>query len=134
MAMCIQCLRSQIQNLSTMNENSTHRLLQDTFRSYQRVQKHEPSKEATFSSMLTEIYRKMKQDKLPENANVLELATKFCQQTRLVEKQKRQMIQQTQQQQAATLRSPGVTTVSRWIIFLNDLFFFFVIHTFRTRY
>lgn len=111
MAMCIQCLRSQMQNLSTMNENTTHRLLQDTFRSYQRVQKHEPSKEAIFSSMLTEVYKKIKQDKLPENANILELATKFCQQTRFVEKQKRQMIQT--QQQTATLRSPGVTTVSR---------------------
>ncbi|EFA00717.1 hypothetical protein TcasGA2_TC003597 [Tribolium castaneum] len=104
MAMCIQCLRSQIQNVPNMTDAAVQRLLQDIFRSYQRVQKHETSKEGTFSSMLTEVYKKMKKDKMPDNANVLDLATKFCQQNRLVEKQKRQM----QSQQAALQRVPGL--------------------------
>jgi hypothetical protein len=104
MAMCVQCLRSQIQNVPNMNDTAVQRLLQDIFRSYQRVQKHEASKESTFASMLTEVYKKMKKGKIPENANVLDQATKFCQQNRLVEKQKRQM-----QTQAALLRGPGIT-------------------------
>ncbi|RZC42711.1 calcineurin-binding protein cabin-1, partial [Asbolus verrucosus] len=104
MAMCVQSLRSQIQNVPNMNETAVQRLLQEVFRSYQRVQKHETNKEATFASMLTEVYRKLKKDKLPENVNVLDLATKFCQQNRLAEKQKRQM-----QSQTALLRGPGIT-------------------------
>ncbi|XP_063910388.1 calcineurin-binding protein cabin-1-like isoform X2 [Zophobas morio] len=105
MAMCIQCLRAQIQNVANMNDTAVQRLLQDIFRSYQRVQKHETAKEATFAAMLTEVYKKMKKGKIPENANVLDLATKFCQQNRIVEKQKRQLQNQAA---AALLRGPGV--------------------------
>jgi hypothetical protein len=64
MAMCVQCLRSQIQNVPNMNDTAVQRLLQDIFRSYQRVQKHEASKESTFASMLTEVYKKMKKGKV----------------------------------------------------------------------
>jgi hypothetical protein len=62
--MCVQCLRSQIQNVPNMNDTAVQRLLQDIFRSYQRVQKHEASKESTFASMLTEVYKKMKKGKV----------------------------------------------------------------------
>lgn len=47
-----------------MNESAVQRLLQDIFRSYQRVQKNDHSKESIFGSMLTEVYKKIRQDKV----------------------------------------------------------------------
>lgn len=64
MAMCVQCLRSQIQNVPNMADTAVHRLLQDIFRSYQRVQKHETSKESTFATMLTDVYKKFMKGKV----------------------------------------------------------------------
>lgn len=64
MTMCVQCLRSQIQNIPNMTDTAIQRLLQDIFRSYQRVQKQDQSKESTFASMLTEVYKKIKKGKV----------------------------------------------------------------------
>ncbi|XP_049819856.1 calcineurin-binding protein cabin-1-like isoform X2 [Aethina tumida] len=86
--MCIQSLRSQVKNIQTMSYNAKVKLLQDIFRVHQRVSKHYTAKESVFASMLSEAYKKFKDDKLPENVNPLDCAIKFCQQNKVQEKTK----------------------------------------------
>ncbi|XP_031357687.1 calcineurin-binding protein cabin-1-like isoform X2 [Photinus pyralis] len=88
LSLCVQALREQVK--STNSTGSLQRLLMDIFRSYQRIQKHVPSKEATFAAMLGEVYKKTLVEKLPENVSVLDLAVKHCQQHKAAEKLKQQ--------------------------------------------
>lgn len=81
----------------------------DIFKAYQRSQKNLAHKESVFSNMLTDIYKKFLNDKIPENANILDLAVKYCQQNRAAEKLKKQ------QTVAALPKATILTTV----IYLN---------------
>lgn len=101
LSLCIQTLRTQIKNVTVANCN---KFLGEVYRSYQRVQKNLEQKESIFAGMLTEVYKKFMGDKIPENANLLDLAVKYCQQNKIVEKQKRQMNVQP------VPRAPIVTT------------------------
>ncbi|KAK5640159.1 hypothetical protein RI129_010970 [Pyrocoelia pectoralis] len=91
LSLCVQALREQVKN--TNSAGCLQRLLMDIFRSYQRIQKHVPSKEATFASMLGEVYKKSSTEKLPENVSILDLAVKHCQQHKTAEKLKQQQQQ-----------------------------------------
>ncbi|KAJ8947583.1 hypothetical protein NQ318_010095 [Aromia moschata] len=106
--MCTQSLRNQMKNISTMSNPEIAKLLQEIFRVHQKVQKHIPGKESGFANMLIEVYRKFIKEKIPENVNVLELATKFCQQNRPVEKPK---IQPVQNPIPPMPRGPGIASV-----------------------
>ncbi|KAG5899799.1 hypothetical protein JTB14_006132 [Gonioctena quinquepunctata] len=86
--MCTQSLRSQIKNIATMTNPQIVKILQEICRVYQRLQKHIPTKDGQLASMLVEVYKKFIKEKIPDNVNVLDLATKFCLQNRQAEKQK----------------------------------------------
>lgn len=88
MDMCVQSFRSQIKNIPDMQKAQVIRLLHDIFKVFQRVQKYIPSKESVFSDLLCNSYKAYIKDGVSENANVLDLAIKFCQQHRPVEKPK----------------------------------------------
>ncbi|CAH1130403.1 unnamed protein product [Ceutorhynchus assimilis] len=81
--MCIQSFRAQIKDLATIQNQQALKLLHDVYRAYQRVQKHNiPGKESIFTNMLTETYKRFTKENIPETVNLLELAVKFCQQTK----------------------------------------------------
>nr|XP_023024842.1 calcineurin-binding protein cabin-1-like isoform X2 [Leptinotarsa decemlineata] len=104
--MCSQSLRSQMKNIGTMTNPQIAKILQEIFRVYQRLQKHIPVKESQFASMIVEVYKKFIKEKIPDNVNVLDLATKFCLQNRQAEKQK---LQPTQKGALLMPRGSGMT-------------------------
>ncbi|CAH0547224.1 unnamed protein product [Brassicogethes aeneus] len=105
MTMCIQCLRSQMKNIPNMNNTNKIKLLQDIYRVYLRVQKNIPGKESVFAGILIDCYKKFREDKLPENINVLDCAKKFCEQNKVLEKTKSQI-----QSSPNLSRSPGLAS------------------------
>lgn len=92
--MCIQTLRTQLKEIDTMSPQNAERLLIDLFKAYQRSQKNLAHQEKVFAGMLIDGYKKLMGDKSPENTSaMLDLAVKYCQQTRGVDKIKKQHIQ-----------------------------------------
>lgn len=87
MEMCVQSFRGQITNIPSLQSQQVTKLLHDIFRIYQRIQKYIPNKESTFSGLLVNAY-KAHMKEAPENANLLDLAVKFCQQHKPLEKPK----------------------------------------------
>uniref|UniRef100_A0AAR5P9I3 Calcineurin-binding protein cabin-1 MEF2-binding domain-containing protein n=1 Tax=Dendroctonus ponderosae TaxID=77166 RepID=A0AAR5P9I3_DENPD len=87
MEMCVQSFRGQITNIPNLQSQQVTKLLHDIFRIYQRTQKYIPNKESTFSALLINAYKTYMKE-VPENVNVLDLAVKFCQQHKPLEKQK----------------------------------------------
>ncbi|KAF5297375.1 hypothetical protein FQR65_LT01305 [Abscondita terminalis] len=108
-SLCIQSLREQIKNVTSTN--ATQRLLIDVFRSYQRVQKHSSLNENVFSSMLSDVYKKTLKDNVPDNANLLDAAIKYCQQHKAAEKLKQQQLKQQLQQQQPPPPPPQATPI-----------------------
>ncbi|KAL3275832.1 hypothetical protein HHI36_020575 [Cryptolaemus montrouzieri] len=88
LSLCIQAFRNTLKNTDCMNNTAMKKLLHDIYRAYVRIQKHAPEKEPSFGQILEDIYKKFIREKIPDNVNVLDLAIKFCQQTKIVEKQK----------------------------------------------
>lgn len=64
LTMCSQCLRAQMKDISNMTNSQISKLLQEIFKVYQRFQKHLPGKEASFSSMLVEVYKQFIKEKV----------------------------------------------------------------------
>ncbi|KAF5296187.1 hypothetical protein FQA39_LY12641 [Lamprigera yunnana] len=107
LSLCVQSLREQIKTI--VGSSGIQKLLIDIFRSYQRIQKHIPTKESAFSMMLCDIYKKTMKDNPPDNINVLDLAIKYCQQHKAVEKLKQQQLKQQQQQIVAPPTVPIIS-------------------------
>ncbi|XP_060519435.1 calcineurin-binding protein cabin-1-like isoform X2 [Cylas formicarius] len=95
MNMCIQSFKSQLKNVPTMTNPQIVKLLHDIFRIYQKVQKHIPIKSGIFSNMLVEVYRNFIKEKIPDAVNILDLAIKFCQQHKPIEKHRTPSLTQT---------------------------------------
>lgn len=112
LSLCIQTLRLQIKNVTSSN---CPKLLGDIFKVYQRSQKSLVYKESLFAEMLIEVYKKYMGEKLPENVNVLDMAIKYCQQNKSVEKLKRQQIINV------LPRNPILTTAVRDFFLLHKL-------------
>ncbi|XP_022907944.2 calcineurin-binding protein cabin-1-like isoform X2 [Onthophagus taurus] len=93
LTLCIQSLRKQIKNIENSSSSMVQKILLDVYRIYQRSQKSLPNKESTFASMLTDVYKKCVKEKVPENANLLDLAIKFCAQSKAIEKIQKQQTQ-----------------------------------------
>ncbi|XP_066152387.1 calcineurin-binding protein cabin-1-like isoform X2 [Euwallacea fornicatus] len=106
MEMCVQSFRAQMKNIPNMPKPQVIKLLHDVFRVFQRVQKYLASKELVFSGLLTEVYKCYAGDSIADNANVLELAIKFCQQHRPVEKHRSTVA--SSQNTAFAGRGPGI--------------------------
>ncbi|KAK9871634.1 hypothetical protein WA026_013014 [Henosepilachna vigintioctopunctata] len=71
LSLCIQSFRNNIKNEHNMSNSSLKKLLNDIYKAY----------------MLVEVY-KLSFKEIPDNANILELAIKFCQQNKILEKQR----------------------------------------------
>lgn len=108
-AMYAQALRALIRGLDQEEQQgkgktgaamhvARERMLGDVYRGYQRVQKMSGGDDAAkvMGAMLTEIYKKLMADiKLPDNINILDLALKYCQQSRAADKLKKQQAAKT---------------------------------------
>ncbi|KAL1517234.1 hypothetical protein ABEB36_001024 [Hypothenemus hampei] len=86
--MCVQSFKGQIKNVPTMNRPQVIKLLHDILKVYQRMEKNLSSKEGIFAALLTEAYKNFIKEPIGDNVNILELAIKFCQQHRPVDKHK----------------------------------------------
>lgn len=58
LTLCIQCLRKQIKSIDTMSSAARQKILLDIYRIYQKSQKSLPHKEAVFSGMLVDVFKK----------------------------------------------------------------------------
>lgn len=64
MTMCVQSMRGQIKHISGMSNPQIAKLLQEIYKTYQRLQKHVPGKEQPFANLLEEVYRKFIKEKV----------------------------------------------------------------------
>ncbi|XP_017772871.1 PREDICTED: calcineurin-binding protein cabin-1-like [Nicrophorus vespilloides] len=90
LGMCIQSLRSQVKNITTVSPILADKLLVDMFKAFQKSKNSLPQHEKTFSSILVDAYKTLMGDKISDSANVLDMAIKYCQQSKIAEKAKHQ--------------------------------------------
>jgi hypothetical protein len=80
--LCLQALRNLLKkHVEEKNDEAVIELMKEIFKNYRKCSKYMQIKESTFSSVLVDTYKsyiELRQVKVPDNANHLDLATKLC--------------------------------------------------------
>lgn len=86
LSLCIRSMKGVLTSSSKSNSSLTFEerknissFMLDVYKSYQKVQKHIPSKVQSFSSILTDCYKVLTGGVFNESANLVDLSVKHCQ-------------------------------------------------------